>query len=152
MIKCNLLGYMFRIWDTKKGIFVRNVDVSGNTKIYFSFAGVGNILNQEDYPACLKRFLISWATGMHDCNGNMIFVGDILEDFDKAKIVVSYDSDKGMVMGIKEDGTSRPLQDGWYDERHFVWNYKIPEIIGNIWEDADILSIKVLVEWACRQS
>lgn len=59
MIKCNLPGYMFRIWDHKKGAFVKNVDISGNAKLYFGFAGVANVLNQEDYPACLKRFLIS---------------------------------------------------------------------------------------------
>lgn len=151
MVKCNLNGFMFRIWDYKKGAFVKNVDISGNTKLYFGFAGVANVLNQEDYPACFKRFHISQATGMRDCDGNMIFVGDVLRDFDEAKIVVSYDFNRGIVMGVKEDGSSQPLWDGWYDERHFVWNYKVPEIIGNIWENADILSVSILEEWKCKQ-
>ena len=110
----------FRAWDTKYNSFDDRI----NGLKLEDFGELGFTLTSND-------FIFLQYTGLHDCYGKEIFEGDILEsNWNGKKIVVEmYDGEWVSC----PDGSSTNGKEG-------DWKYAGTEIIGNIYENSDLLS------------
>ena len=118
----------FRVWDKDRNKFSNELLITTDGKI-FSIA--------DEYQ---EKFEINQYTGLKDKNGKEIYEGDILEFSRKniynneltVKSVYSVVFENGVFYHKKElfQKTDMPL--GWFD-------FKIIEIIGNIYENSELL-------------
>lgn len=89
----------FRVWDNK------------NNKMYYDDFFIGTLgelyilhsyfnLDEDKYivnlkPANMKIYNIMFACDIYDCNGNILYEGDIIEINKKKKYILTYNKQKG---------------------------------------------------------
>ena len=135
----------FRAWDSIKKKFVEHFFITDN----------GLICNMEkptsDYnspiPIEKSELILMQSTGLKDKNGREIFEGDILKVANNDSSwfeVVKYDHDKAMFISkevnLKYEVPETPLYDLFSP-----YLFKV-EVIGNIWEDCDLIDGKKVNE------
>ena len=116
----------FRAWDLEdKGMFdVLEINLSGQHVTYFDGAP-----RDREYP---EEIVLMQYTGLKDKNGKEIYEGDILNgDFPD---VVFWDNDRGQ-WGLRN--SENPDDTLWEIKRD-----NNPEIIGNIYENPELLEEK----------
>lgn len=135
----------FRAWDSVKKKFVEHFFITYN----------GLICNMEKptsvynlpIPIEKSELILMQSTGLHDKNGKDIFEGDILKVANNDSSwfeVVKYDHDKAMFISkevnLKYEVPETPLYDLFSP-----YLFKV-EVIGNIWEDCDLIDGKKVNE------
>ena len=135
----------FRAWDSVEKKFVEHFFITDN----------GLICNMEkptsDYnspiPIEKSELILMQSTGLKDKNGKEIFEGDILKVANNDSSwfeVVKYDHDKAMFISkevnLKYEVPETPLYDLFSP-----YLFKV-EVIGNIWEDCDLIDGKKVNE------
>ena len=135
----------FRAWDSVKKKFVEHFFITDN----------GLICNMEKptsgynspIPVEKSELILMQSTGLHDKNGKDIFEGDILKVANNDSSwfeVVKYDHDKAMFISkevnLKYEVPETPLYDLFSP-----YLFKV-EVIGNIWEDCDLIDGKKVNE------
>ena len=135
----------FRAWDSVKKKFVEHFFITYN----------GLICNMEKptsvynlpIPVEKSELILMQSTGLHDKNGKDIFEGDILKVANNDSSwfeVVKYDHDKAMFISkevnLKYEVPETPLYDLFSP-----YLFKV-EVIGNIWEDCDLIDGKKVNE------
>ncbi|MCJ8153207.1 YopX family protein [Chryseobacterium sp. SSA4.19] len=122
----------FRIWDTEDMIYPDQ---------YFNFinASFWNIKTTEEKTIKLDTLnyqSLMQYTGIKDMEGNEIYEGDILRNFNGKKYVILWDSgDAGFVSVDLKEYILKP--ESRLDERDLVW--VVCEVIGNIHENPELL-------------
>ena len=93
----------------------------------------GNVVKED-----LKNYVLMQSTGLTDKNGKEIFEGDVLKVTDKHSWleVVSFSEKKAMFVSKESGFPESPL---W--ELFNTVLFEI-EIIGNIWEDGELLDVE----------
>jgi hypothetical protein len=135
----------FRAWDSVEKKFVEHFFITDN----------GLICNMEKptsgynspIPVEKSELILMQSTGLHDKNGKDIFEGDILKVANNDSSwfeVVKYDHDKAMFISkevnLKYEVPETPLYDLFSP-----YLFKV-EVIGNIWEDCDLIDGKKVNE------
>lgn len=129
----------FRAWDkeTQTMLDVSLIDFKKSVLVgeHWEF-GETNFINFDDIH-------LMQSTGLHDKNGKEIFEGDILKVANNDSSwfeVVKYDHNKAMFiskeMNLKYEVPETPLYDLFSP-----YLFKV-EVIGNIWEDGDLIDGK----------
>lgn len=131
----------FRAWDSVEKKFVEHFFITDN----------GLIFNMEkptsDYnspiPIEKSELILMQSTGLKDKNGKEVFEGDILKVANNDSSwfeVVKYDHEKAMFISkevnLKYEVPETPLYDLFSP-----YLFKV-EVIGNIWEDGDLIDGK----------
>lgn len=135
----------FRAWDSVEKKFVEHFFITDN----------GLICNMEKptsgynspIPIEKSELILMQSTGLYDNNGKEIFEGDILKVANNDSSwfeVVKYDHDKAMFISkevnLKYEVPETPLYDLFSP-----YLFKV-EVIGNIWEDCDLIDGKKVNE------
>lgn len=131
----------FRVWDSwRKRMSV--VD-----RIYIDTKGVRLYDDFGEYWRDFSDAELMQSTGLKDKNGKEIFEGDILKVANNDSSwfeVVKYDHDKAMFISkevnLKYEVPETPLYDLFSP-----YLFKV-EVIGNIWEDCDLIDGKKVNE------
>ena len=131
----------YRAWDSVKKKFVEHFFITDN----------GLICNMErptsgynsPIPVEKSELILMQSTGLKDKNDKEIFEGDILKVANNDSSwfeVVKYDHDKAMFISkevnLKYEVPETPLYDLFSP-----YLFKV-EVIGNIWEDGDLIDGK----------
>ncbi|MCM1218182.1 MAG: YopX family protein [Lachnospiraceae bacterium] len=130
----------FRAWDKE------------DEKLIYEAEKAYDYLRPDPYPILSDsfgdliendRYIISQDTGLKDKNGKSIYTGDILEDFNKAKIIVFFVNASFYGREMRT-GNSYLLYNWWFDPYSPAHrgNYELPEVVGNIWEGPELLEEK----------
>ena len=130
----------FRAWDKRFSEFVEDFFVSEDGKIYkkSTDTGYGIAISRETSD----KVILMQSTGLFDRNGNEIFEGDIISDGHTSRDIRHhqtlgfYTIDDNGVEGFFGDTAS--LED--FEEVSKYMSENI-EIIGNIYENQDILEV-----------
>lgn len=122
----------FRVWSTTECKFLENDEL-----LDFSH-GFINFYDKEMVMSGGRDFIISQDTGLKDESGKSIYIGDVLEDFDEAIFVVEYRSGELVGREIKSKKVFL-LYRHWFAGHSKKWNYETPRIIGNIWQNPELL-------------
>ena len=133
-------GIKFRIWDTenKEMLKVQELDFEP------TFYGGRIAIRPDQYNDYFdtEDMILMQYTGLHDKNGKEIYEGDILRFNEVDTAIVEWNEKYAYFM-------VRPIQDYYFDSDvlgHAI-EYNNAEIIGNIYENEDLLE-KGAEEWA----
>lgn len=135
----------FRAWDSEKKKFVEHFFITDNGLI----CNMGKPTSGYNSPIPVEKseLILMQSTGLRDKNGKEIFEGDILKVANNDSSwfeVVKYDHDKAMFISkevnLKYEVPETPLYDLFSP-----YLFKV-EVIGNIWEDCDLIDGKKVNE------
>ncbi len=126
----------FRVWDVKNKKFLPEsyFAILGNGKLIVTLSGYYNDFtntNQDDY-------VIQQYTGLTDKNGNLIFVGDIVQynqnsSYDNMDFIAKWSDDK---LGfIFQSNSGEQL----VNQTPHLNRFKHLEVVGNIFEHENLL-------------
>lgn len=119
----------YRAWDKEFKEMVQVDALVFEEQIIKATYKNGNVVKEE-----LKNYVLMQSTGLTDKNGKEIFEGDILGTKDGLLDgIVKYNSDLGM-------WTNSLLRYNNFERLCNVANSR--EIIGNIWEDGELLDVE----------
>lgn len=127
----------YRAWDKKFKKMVQVDALVFDEQIIKVTYKNGNIVKED-----LKNYVLMQSTGLRDKNGKEIFEGDILKvtiPFNCSWLeVVFFNNDKAMFVSkeVKRKVEETPLYDLFNTDIFEV------EIIGNIWEDGELLDVE----------
>lgn len=131
----------FRAYDKRFSEFVEDFFVSEDGKIYTKTkdTGYGFAISRETSD----KVILMQSTGLKDKNGKEIFEGDIISDGHTFGVLRNHQA-LGFYM-VDEKGKESFLSDtvdteGFEEAKEFMENSI--EIIGNIWEDGDLIDGK----------
>lgn len=114
----------FRVWCSwaKKMLTVGNIQWNGKGEVVRVEAGeTGNWLKDGWYDIDKANIHLMQYTGLKDKNGKEIYEGDILTGGGLTKYTISWD------------------RVGWYPFTNTTWTADLLEIIGNIFENPELL-------------
>ncbi len=127
----------FRAWDKEYKETVQVDALVFDEQIIKATYKNGNVVKED-----LKNYVLMQSTGLRDKNGKEIFEGDILKvtiPFNCSWLeVVFFNNDKAMFVSkeVKRKVEETPLCDLFNTDIFEV------EIIGNIWEDGELLDVE----------
>lgn len=127
----------FRAWDKEYKETVQVDALVFDGQIIKATYKNGNVVKED-----LKNYVLMQSTGLRDKNGKEIFEGDILKvtiPFNCSWLeVVFFNNDKAMFVSkeVKRKVEETPLCDLFNTDIFEV------EIIGNIWEDGELLDVE----------
>lgn len=131
----------FRLWDKRFSEFVEDFFVSEDGKIYkkSTDTGYGIAISKETSD----KVILMQSTGILDKNSQEIFEGDIISDGHTLGVLRNHQT-LGFYM-VDEKGKENFLSDtvdteGFEEAKEFMKNSI--EIIGNVWEDGDLIDGK----------
>lgn len=135
----------FRAWDSVKKKFVEHFFITDNSLICNMEKPTSGY--NSPIPVEKSELILMQSTGLRDKNGKDIFEGDILKVANNDSSwfeVVKYDHDKAMFISkevnLKYEVPETPLYDLFSP-----YLFKV-EVIGNIWEDCDLIDGKKVNE------
>lgn len=135
----------YRAWDSVEKKFVEHFFITDNGLI----CNMEKATSDYNFPIPIEKseLILMQSTGLHDKNGKDIFEGDILKVANNDSgwfEVVKYDHDKAMFISkevnLKYEVPETPLYDLFSP-----YLFKV-EVIGNIWEDCDLIDGKKVNE------
>lgn len=135
----------YRAWDSVEKKFVEHFFITDNGLI----CNMEKATSDYNFPIPIEKseLILMQSTGLHDKNGKDIFEGDILKVANNDSSwfeVVKYDHDKAMFISkevnLKYEVPETPLYDLFSP-----YLFKV-EVIGNIWEDCDLIDGKKVNE------
>ena len=123
----------FRAWDGEEMIILENsglqyYDFEGSYSLGFTVDGYNGFWAHEQYETATQeanKFPIMQYTGLKDKNGKEIYEGDIIKVMTKDMVDINY---KATVEWTKK---------GFYNN---FTDYDISEVIGNIYENPELLT------------
>jgi hypothetical protein len=127
-----------RLWDTeKKEFFKPTFDAPNGEVIEIYIRPCGDLvrrkLNSLEHESVFPgRYVQSWSTGHEDKNKNKIYEGDILRGASGYLYLMKYREDLGRFL-------LHDLEIGDDLEYENLENLDTMEVIGNIWENGDLL-------------
>lgn len=125
----------FRAWDKEFKEMVQVDALVFDEQIIKATYKNGNVVKED-----IKNYVLMQSTGLRDKNGKEIFEGDILKvtNLSSWLEVVSFNEDKAMFVSkeVKRKVEETPLYDLFNTDIFEV------EIIGNIWEDGELLDVE----------
>ena len=130
----------FRVWDKKNKSWLKldhNPMISHEGKIiWFSHQGLEQ-LPKDDYEE-------TWFTGRKDKNGKEIYEGDIFSPgwVPGEVFVVIYDEKTSRFCELRRGSVRANKVNIIMDGSFLISEHKKPEIIGNIYENGDLLNGK----------
>ena len=135
----------YRLWDKNRQVMYANNElIIWNSCVYANNDRELTVDSLKGWSV-LDEYLM-WSTKRKDKNGKEIFAGDILKITDKVKNkgswleIVSYDEEKAMFVIEEVNKYHKFLPTPLYDL--FDTDLFIVEIIGNIYENADLVGDK----------
>lgn len=145
----------FRAWDKRENT-MRDVAV-----LHFTKGGKVNSIEYWNTPSELKSYhvrnlVLMQSTGLKDKNGVEIFEGDVVKVSDGGNEEDSYTS---VVKNYADEGYPAfdiEAPSSWYYESNVLstimgGDYETIEVIGNVWEDGDLINDSEGAEenWLC---
>ena len=134
----------FRAWDKRENT-MRDVAV-----LHFTKGGKVNSIEYWNTPFDLKSYhvrnlVLMQSTGLKDKNGVEIFEGDVVKVSDGGNEEDSYTS---VVKNYADEGYPAfdiEAPSSWYYESNVLstimgGDYETIEVIGNVWEDGDLIN------------
>lgn len=125
----------YRVWDKEFKEMVQVDALVFDEQIIKATYKNGNVVKED-----LKNYVLMQSTGLRDKNGKEIFEGDVLKVTNLSiwLEVVSFNKNKAMFVSkeVKRKVEETPLYDLFNTDIFEV------EIIGNIWEDGELLDVE----------
>jgi len=105
------------------------------------FVGImGETEEEVITPYGIDNIILMQYTGMKDKNGREIYEGDIVRDFgflgnEEERIGIVVWDDECVPVGFN----IKPIKGKWADEMGYWWKWEELEIIGNVYENPELL-------------
>lgn len=136
----------FRAWDKEKGEWYAPTHEAykGNLwELFVSFSGdlcahrIGGMEHESNFP---DRYVLSQWTGLVDKSGKKIYEGDILRVDEYRYKKGDYQGYLGTVEYCATCCAGYRLQMIKCANNECLWNFSIVEVIGNVWQNPELLT------------
>ncbi len=126
----------FRAWDKKDKDIMFSYIPDDQPKREYIIAQLG--VGYSGYKA--ENLVIMQSTGLEDKNGEEIYEGDIIKHMDMHHVVY-YDCVVAMYIALPYYISYESFceSEGVDPTDHMLWDFMEPEVIGNIYENPEIL-------------
>lgn len=125
----------YRAWDKKFKEMVQVDALVFEEQIIKATYKNGNVVKED-----LKNYVLMQSTGLTDKNGKEIFEGDILSietDEENVKLEVSWDSKHALFVFESKKYNAKQALGELFEDNPYPF-----KIIGNVWEDPELVEVK----------
>ena len=127
----------FRAWDKEFKEMVQVDALVFEEQLIKATYKNGNVVKED-----LKNYVLMQSTGLTDKNGKEIFEGDILsietdEENVKVKLEVSWDSKHALFVFDSKKYNAKEALGELFEDNPYPF-----KIIGNVWEDPELVEVK----------
>lgn len=125
----------FRAWDKEFKEMVQVDALVFDEQIIKATYKNGNVVKED-----LKNYVLMQSTGLTDKNGKEIFEGDILSietDKENVKVEVSWDSKHALFVFESKKYNAKEALGELFEDNPYPF-----KIIGNVWEDPELVEVK----------
>lgn len=125
----------FRAWDKEFKEMVQVDALVFEEQLIKATYKNGNVVKED-----LKNYVLMQSTGLTDKNGKEIFEGDILSietDKENVKVEVSWDSKHALFVFESKKYNAKQALGELFEDNPYPF-----KIIGNVWEDPELVEVK----------